>query len=289
MIELVHDIAGALGLNVSGATELTPGGNRRMLRIDCPGRSLFVKLLPADRTDAFQSEASGLELLRDADTFRVPQVYGYGNVGDLAWLALEWLDLRPVSTAEDGRIFGQALAALHARHGELYGLDHDNWLGDCPQQNGYFSSWPQFYARRRIEPLLHMLMAGGERGGLIGDLQSIVERLPALFLDYRPVPSLLHGDLWHGNAGMVDARPAVFDPAVHFGDRESDYAMTELFGGFPLAMYAAYQQYSPLDAGAASRRKLYRLRHLLNHLVLFGQSYRRETERTAAHLLSELR
>ncbi|MBC7207602.1 MAG: fructosamine kinase family protein, partial [Methyloversatilis sp.] len=104
-----------------------------------------------------------------------------------------------------------------------------------------------------------------------------------------PAASLLHGDLWHGNAGMVDGQPAVFDPAVHYGDREADYAMTELFGGFPISMYAAYQKSAPLDAGAASRRGLYRLYHLLNHTLLFGSAYLRETERTAARLLSELR
>lgn len=81
----------------------------------------------------------------------------------------------------------------------------------------------------------------------------------------------------------------MFDPAVHYGDREADYAMTELFGGFPISMYAAYQKSAPLDAGAASRRGLYRLYHLLNHTLLFGSAYLRETERTAARLLSELR
>lgn len=282
-------IAAALGRTCTGCTELPSGRTRRALRLECTDGPLFVKLLPPDRAEALRAEADGLALLASSDTFRVPEVIGRGQTAEHGWLALEWLDLTPVGSADDGRAFGRTLAALHATQDALYGLDHDNWLGDSPQENGRSGSWPLFFAHKRISPLLDRLIARGERGELVRTLQALVERIPALFLDYRPLPSLLHGDLWHGNAGMVGGRPAVFDPAVYFGDREADYAMTELFGGFPVSMYAAYQQAAPLDGGAAERRGLYRLHHLLNHLVLFGDAYRRETERTAARLLSDLR
>ncbi|MGC4405488.1 fructosamine kinase family protein [Methyloversatilis sp. MC4-4] len=289
MNALATRIATALGVGCTGTVELTPGRTRRALRIDTGDTPLFVKLLPADRAEVFAAEMEGLALLRDTGCFRVPAARGSGTAGDVAWLALEWLDLKPVSTDEDGRAFGKALAALHEVHGELYGLPRDNWLGDSRQENGTSTTWPLFYAQKRLQPQLERLIAEGMRGELIRNLQGIVERVPALFLEYRPAASLLHGDLWHGNAGMVDGQPAVFDPAVHYGDREADYAMTELFGGFPISMYAAYQKSAPLDAGAASRRGLYRLYHLLNHTLLFGSAYLRETERTAARLLSELR
>ncbi|MCR6667934.1 MAG: fructosamine kinase family protein [Methyloversatilis sp.] len=282
-------IAAALGVGCSAVAELAPGRTRRALRIDTGDAPLFVKLLPADRAEVFAAEMEGLALLRDTGCFRVPAARGSGTADDVAWLALEWLDLKPVSTDDDGRAFGKALAALHEVHGDLYGLPRDNWLGDSRQENGTSTTWPLFYAQKRLRPQLERLIAEGMRGELIRNLQGIVERVPALFLEYRPAPSLLHGDLWHGNAGMVGDQPAVFDPAVHYGDREADYAMTELFGGFPISMYAAYQKSAPLDAGAASRRGLYRLYHLLNHTLLFGSAYLRETERTAARLLSELR
>lgn len=289
MNTLATRIAAALGVGCTDAVELTPGRTRRALRIDTGAAPLFVKLLPKDRAEVFAAEMEGLALLRDTGCFRVPAACGSGTAGDVAWLALEWLDLKPLSTDEDGRAFGTALAALHEVHGELYGLPRDNWLGNSPQENGTSSTWPLFYAQKRLRPQLERLIAEGMRGELIRNLQGIIERVPALFLEYRPAASLLHGDLWHGNAGMVDGQPAVFDPAVHYGDREADYAMTELFGGFPISMYAAYQKSAPLDAGAASRRGLYRLYHLLNHTLLFGSAYLRETERTAARLLSELR
>jgi fructosamine-3-kinase len=289
MNALAARIAAALGVGCAGTVELTPGRTRRALQIDTGDAPLFVKLLPADRAEVFAAEMEGLAMLRDTGCFRVPAARGSGTAGDVAWLALEWLDLKPVSTDEDGRAFGKALAALHEVHGELYGLPRDNWLGDSRQENGTSTTWPLFYAQKRLRPQLERLIAEGMRGELIRNLQGIVERVPALFLEYRPAASLLHGDLWHGNAGMVDGQPAVFDPAAHYGDREADYAMTELFGGFPISMYAAYQKSAPLDAGAASRRGLYRLYHLLNHTLLFGSAYLRETERTAARLLSELR
>jgi len=107
---------------------------------------------------------------------------------------------------------------------------------------------------------------------------------------YQPTPALLHGDLWSGNAGAtVDGEPVVFDPAVYYGDREADLAMTELFGGFPACFYAAYREAWPLDAGYVQRRMLYNLYHVLNHLNLFGGGYLAQAERLIAQLLAELR
>lgn len=289
MTPLALDIAAALGRRLTGEAVLPPGRTRSALRLDTTDGALFIKTLPVADAERLSAEADGLNLLRDSGAFRVPALVAQGVSGEIAWLALEWLNLTPVNGEAAGRAFGQALARLHAVRGEHYGLERDNWLGDSPQENGWAASWPLFFAQKRLHPAFDRLIAAGERGELIRALRALIERVPALFLDYRPAPSLLHGDLWHGNAGMADGLPAVFDPAVHYGDREADYAMTELFGGFPVSMYAAYQKASPLDPGAPSRRGLYRLHHLLNHLMLFGDAYRRETERTAARLLSELR
>jgi fructosamine-3-kinase len=84
---------------------------------------------------------------------------------------------------------------------------------------------------------------------------------------------LLHGDLWSGNAGFTGEGPVVFDPAVYYGDREADLAMTELFGGFPREFYDAYRKEWPVDDGYVRRKHLYNLYHLLNHLNLFGGGY----------------
>ncbi len=285
-----RQIAAALGSRFHGASELAPGRSRRALRLETTDGPLFVKLLPAPLAARFTAEADGLTMLQSAGPFRVPVVRGHGSHDTHAWLALEWIDLRPVASPDEGRRFGEALAALHAVHGPHYGLARDNWLGDSLQENGTSESWPLFFARKRLAPQLERAMAAGLRSPLVSDTQGIIERIAALFLDYRPAASLLHGDLWHGNAGIDDTgRPVVFDPAVHYGDREADFAMAELFGGYPVSMYAAYVRAAPLHQNASARRGLYRLHHLLNHYNLFGVSYLREAERTAARLLSELR
>ena len=115
------------------------------------------------------------------------------------------------------------------------------------------------------------------RNGHSGELQALgrklIDGLPALFAGYEPVPSLLHGDLWGGNWASVDGDPVIFDPAVYYGDRETDLAMTHLFGGFGAAFYTAYRQAWPLEEGSAARQELYQLYHVLNHLNLFGGGY----------------
>ncbi|MFH1814792.1 MAG: fructosamine kinase family protein [Pseudomonadota bacterium] len=286
---LAQHIVATLGSRFETFSELPAGRTRRALRIDTGDGPLFVKLLPADRAAVFAAEADGLTLLTQTDTFRVPAIRSQASNDTYAWLALEWLDLQPVRDADDGRRFGEALAALHAVHGPHYGLHRDNWLGDSRQENGSSESWPLFFGRKRLLPQLATAVEGGLRGSLVSNIQGIVERIAALFLDYRPAASLLHGDLWHGNAGVdANGRPTVFDPAVHYGDREADFALAEMFGGFPTTMYATYLQSAPLHPNASSRRALYRLYHLLNHYNLHGTSYLRETERTAARLLSEL-
>ena len=117
-----------------------------------------------------------------------------------------------------------------------------------------------------------------------------MEKLPAFFPGHEPLPSLLHGDLWSGNAAaLAGGEPVIFDPAIYYGDREADLAMTELFGGFPPAFYEAYGAEYPLDAGYATRRQLYNLYHVLNHLNLFGGGYRVQAERMIAQLLAQVR
>jgi protein-ribulosamine 3-kinase len=101
----------------------------------------------------------------------------------------------------------------------------------------------------------------------------LCKRLPDLFTAYEPQASLLHGDLWAGNWGSVDGEPVIYDPAVYYGDRESDIAMTMLFGGFGKSFYDAYKKSWPMAPGHEQRLKLYRLYHVLNHLNLFGRSY----------------
>ena len=186
---------------------------------------------------------------------------------------MEFLDLKGDA---DFPALGRMLAQAHRRPGPAFGWDRDNYIGATPQPNGWLENWPQFWSERRMKPQLEL----AKRNGF---------SLPTVPLEtlqgHSPQPSLLHGDLWSGNASFTPQGPVVFDPAAYFGDREADLAMTELFGGFPREFYDAYHAAFPLPAGHAQRKHLYNLYHLLNHLNLFGRSYLGQVEETLDLLL----
>ncbi len=170
-----------------------------------------------------------------------------------------------------------------------FGWQRDNSIGATPQRNDWDDDWLRFFVERRLEVQLALAQAGGASARLIDRGRWLGERVGALFSSYRPVPSLLHGDLWGGNWSTdVAGEPVVFDPAVYFGDREADIAMTRLFGGFGPAFYAAYQSAWPLDQAAGTRRTLYNLYHVLNHFNLFGGAYAAQAESMIDRLHAEL-
>ncbi len=219
------------------------------------------------------AEADCLARLAAAGAIRVPCILGQGSSGDEAWLELEWLDLRAPDAASDARM-GAALARLHAATGSRYGLDRDNAIGASPQPNSPADDWAEFWRDRRLACQLDRAADNGYRGRLQERGRRLLERIPAFFAGYAPTPSLLHGDLWAGNRAMLpDGTPVTYDPAVYYGDREADLAMTRLFGGFGARFYEAYAAEWPLEAGAGAREDIYNLYHALNHLSLFGGSY----------------
>jgi len=250
---------------------------------------VFIKTGEASRRNMFEAEADGLSALAQAGTHRIPAVLALGETEGSAFLVLEWLELAPISQRADAIAAGQALAALHRLQGERYGWHRDNIIGATPQDNTPSDAWPQFFARRRLKPQMDLARQNGHPKELIADGERLVELVPALLMDHRPAPSLVHGDLWSGNAAMVQGRPALFDPAVYYGDREVDLAMSELFGGFPESFYAAYREAWPLPPGYESRKTLYNLYHILNHLNLFGSSYLGQAKRMIARLLADAR
>jgi fructosamine-3-kinase len=147
-----------------------------------------------------------------------------------------------------------------------------------------------FFRERRLRYQLDLAGRNGYSGRLSPQADELLERLDRFFTDYQPVPSLLHGDLWGGNwAAAAGGEPVIFDPAVYYGDREADLAMTRLFGGFGAGFYAAYEAAWPTDAGARTRGDLYNLYHVLNHVNLFGDGYIPQARAIIRGLLAQLR
>jgi fructosamine-3-kinase len=257
------------------------------VRLDDGRRSFFVKLNAADRLGMFSAEAEGLGELAAAGCIRVPEPVCHGTVGDQAFLAMEYLELgRPGRDAAEHA--GRRLAALHRVTGERFGWHRDNTIGATPQPNELMDDWVEFWRGPRLGFQLELAARNGYGGALQRRGERLLQRLPAL-LDHEPAPSLLHGDLWSGNLGYDrDGEPVIYDPAVYYGDRETDIAMTELFGGFPGHFYAAYREAWPLDAGYRSRKTLYNLYHVVNHLNMFGGGYLGQAQGMLDRLLAEL-
>ena len=202
---------------------------------------------PAPDVLAVNAEVLALEVLRDD-----------GAIGNA------WSDL------------GRVLARLHATTGDRYGWQCDYAFGPVAIVNRWSDDWPAFWAENRLlacAPFVGTSLARRlER--LSADLPN---RLPG-----RPVPSLLHGDLWGGNVLVSErAVTGLIDPACCFGHGEVDIAMLMMFDHPPPAFFAAY---GPLPAGHAERLAIYRLWPALVHLRLFGGGYRPMVER----LLSDI-
>lgn len=252
------------------------------------GARFFAKLNEAGVADAFAAEADGLAALSRAQ-IRTPCVVAQGVAAGTAFLILEHLSLGRGSDAAY-RALGRKLAAVHAQTGRRFGWHRDNYIGATPQRNRESESWVAFWRQERLAPQLALAAEHGFGRNLQRLGAKLVAALPGLLSDHAPAPALLHGDLWRGNAAfLADGTPAVFDPAVYFGDREADLAMTELFGGFPAAFHSAYRDAAPLAPGYPLRRTLYNLYHVLNHANLFGGGYAAQAEGMMEELLAEVR
>lgn len=248
----------------------------------------FAKYNHPSRLQMFAAEAEGLKALGEPMAVRVPTPICWGAGTNMAFIVLEYLELAPGNSRAQGRL-GAQLAALHRISQRQFGWHRDNTIGTTPQVNDYCSNWVDFFRDRRLGYQLELAARRGNH-----TLRSIGEKLlgqlDSFFWNYDPAPSLLHGDLWAGNFGETTCgEPVLFDPAVYFGDRETDLAMTELFGGFTGPFYRHYEEIWPLDSGYKARKSLYNLYHVLNHLNLFGGSYLGQAEKMIAELLALVR
>ena len=245
----------------------------------------FVKLNQASKVGMFEAEALGLQALAASRSIRVPQVICWGIADNSSYIVLEWLDLGR-GGASGWTDLGRQLAHLHraatSAPSQCFGWDQSNTIGSTPQPNPWAQDWAKFFAESRIG---YQLQLAQRRGASFGQSAQLLSAIPDL-LGHSPIPSLVHGDLWSGNAGFsAEGEPVIFDPAVYWGDREVDIAMTELFGGFPSSFYAGYQAVWPLESGYEQRKVLYNLYHILNHFNLFGGGYRAQAEQMMAQIL----
>ena len=292
------------------------------------GRRCFLKRNGPALLPVLQAEAEGLAALAAAAERLaaaagrpgpvVPRPLGCDLVGGEAVLLLPWLPLaagRPARAQQGWERLGRDLARLHRASRELnrgrgFGWEGDNFIGTAPQRNGWCADWGQFFAERRLRPQLE---SGRRRGQPWRGAEELLERVPAWLAGHGAEPVLVHGDLWSGNAGLLEEGDpsaeqggdrrgalrgdlgghlpggvgALFDPAVSWSDREVDLAMARLFGGFPAAFFAGYQHEWPLAPGTEGRVEIYNLYHLLNHANLFGGGYGGQAQAVIDRLLAQ--
>lgn len=265
-------LSAALGVVAQRISPVGGGSISAAWQIATRDGLLFAKSGPASFAPMFAAERDGLEALAVCKELAVPDTLAMHDDADGAWLFLTWLNLRPPQSEDFARL-GEALAALHSLSGPFFGWERDNFIGPTPQVNDSNDNWPRFFARCRLGPQLD-LAAGNGYGAVLGPGQSVVALLDEVLEVEDLKPGLLHGDFWSGNCAVAsDCRPALYDPAVHYGDPQCDLAMSKLFGGFAPEFYAAYAASRPPVGNVDERRDIYKLYHLLNHLNLFGGSY----------------
>ena len=293
MRQIWHDIAHAIAAAknqayVSIDSRPVGGGcinETHIVHMD--GQHWFVKLNSVDKLDMFEAEMEGLSVLNSAHAMRVPEPLTCGSTETYSYLIKEAITAG--SSAKAMRLAGEQLAALHHSTQPRFGHQRDNFIGTTKQINTVEYDWLSFWRDHRLGYQLKLAYKNGLSDISMELADQLIEALPQL-LNHSPKASLLHGDLWGGNM-MIDQHgmPVIYDPAIYYGDRETDLAMTHLFSGFNADFYHAYQANYRLSEGHEVRRNLYNLYHILNHFNLFGGGYGQQAHSMMQRLLSEVR
>lgn len=276
-------------IQIETAHSVSGGDIHQAFQLHTNQGNLFLKLNQAHLLPLFETEAHNLNAIRQSFSIRCPKVLGYGLYqNNQAWLLMEYFNL----TAQgDDYQRGKDLALMHHqvhKTPQPFGWFEDNYIGHTLQTNHWHSSWVAFYAQQRLKPQLELAQLRGASRELFDQGHKLIESLAFWFTTYQPEASLLHGDLWGGNSAFTTEGDAVvFDPACYYGDRETDIAMTELFGGFSAQFYAGYNEVFPLDSGYQQRKPLYNLYHIINHFNLFGGHYEQQALQVINALLKQ--
>lgn len=260
--------------SISKRNPVSGGDTHSAFVINDDSHRYFVKINPLSNGHRLRFEIDGLQALSAAGTVHVPQLicYGLADEGDkhFEYMVLEHLRFH-TPEAESWYTFGTQLATLHhTTSAKQCGWREDNFIGHTRQRNTLTSDWASFFAEHRIGNMLEHCARQELRFASIDVLVTQVHRL---LQSHQPQISLVHGDLWRGNVGFCRFGPTMFDPAIYYGDRETDIAMSELFGAFPTAFYEGYNDVWPLSAEYELRKNIYNLYHLMNHALMFGGHY----------------
>lgn len=260
---------------IKSVQKLGGGCIHQASKIETSAGNFFLKWNASGPSDVFEKEAEGLIELKKAgsESLKIPDVIAFGKIDETpGFLLLEYLESSGGNAKSDAKL-GSGLAQIHRYSADNFGFNNDNYCGATLQNNRWKNSWIEFYRDNRLGFLIQQIKT--ERPFSVEDVslfEKLMERLPGL-LPESSVPALIHGDLWSGNYMHTVDGPALIDPATSFSNREMEFGMITLFGGFSPRFFDAYNEFNPLPDDWKQRNQLYQLYHILNHYLLFGGSY----------------
>lgn len=270
--ELQDYISNLLNETIIETNHVSGGDISESFKIITSKNSYFLKTNEASKLNMFQTEASALKHINNTNAIKTPEVFVVDTFKNKSFLLMEFIESK-THTVNDFKTLGLQLAALHNCSNDNFGWKQDNFIGTLPQSNKQNDSWCDFYINERLKPQLERakqinLLSEGE----CPTTERMKQTLQPMFQNTKP--SLLHGDLWGGNYVISkNGEPYLIDPAMYYGHKEVDIAMTKLFGGFDETFYEAYHSIHLQDTYTTSRIDIYQLYYLLVHLNLFGRSY----------------
>jgi protein-ribulosamine 3-kinase len=267
--DILSEVLGIENLALRKLIPQAGGSISKAFKAETSQGVFFIK--SGSMSDMFDKEEAGLNLLRLAGALKVPEVIGVSRTQNISCIIMEYINVQR-GDRNHWEEAGSGLARLHKFTTQQYGLDHDNYMGSVPQVNKAGKNWVQFFIENRLFPLAEKCRVEGLLSGeQISGFEKLYRKLGDILTDEKP--ALVHGDLWSGNIIFDSGGPVLIDPAVYYGHREVDLAMTRLFGRFPDPFYQKYSEVWPADSELEERMDIYNLYPLLIHLLLFGKSY----------------
>lgn len=224
----------------------------------------------------FEKEKKGLQSLAETSV-KTPKVIQSFKESGYQFFIIEFIK-EEAKRKNFWENFAIDLAKIHKAGNDTFGLDYDNYIGSLQQVNTPKNTWKTFFIENRIQPLIkHAIDIKLLKTDHLIEFESMFSRFDEILPKEKP--SLVHGDLWSGNLMCgTGQKPVFIDPAIYFGNREMDIAMTQMFGGFHNSFIDHYNEIFPLEKNWEDRIEIYNLYPNLVHLILFGASYLRGIE-----------
>lgn len=276
-------------VKIQSANSIGGGCINHASKIETNVGEFFLKWNSNCPADIFIREAESLKELKKAtaEYLQIPEVFSSKEVDNTpGFLVQEYFPIQHSNTKDEEKL-GRGLAVIHQykSQNQNFGFYNNNYCGATLQNNSWKTNWIDFFRGNRLEFLLSLIQK--ERPLPVSEIkvyEKLLDRIPSL-IPALSDPVLIHGDLWSGNYMVSTIGPILIDPASYYADREMEFAIITMFGGFSSTFFSAYNEGYPLPINWRNRNALYQLYHVLNHYYLFGGGYQSQALQIAKRYL----